>query len=188
MSIPDRLYNIAKAHLDLAVERWGEIDQRAQQELDNFMASHTDNNNVSAWDRAVNKISAGAAEKELRSPADQMEDSPMRPEPSLDALEASLAAQRTSAPAPAPGTASANPQTPTLLAAYKVLGVEPGSDYLTVQKAYNDLRERASPDRFPAGSKEQEAARNIQKRIESAHMMLSNILSPKSDRFDRLEL
>jgi hypothetical protein len=188
MSIPDRLYNIAKGHLDRAVDRWGEIDAKAQQELDSFLAGRGgDTNNLSAWDRAVGKIGAASGEKELRSPADRMDDTPSGPEPSLDDLEASIA-QKQQGASPSGASPAPLPASQTLLAAYKVLGVEPGSDYLTVRKAYRDLRERAAPDRFPEGSKEQEAALSIQRRIESAHMMLSNTLAPNSDRFDRLEL
>lgn len=180
---------MAKNHLDRAVERWGEIDAKAQQELDNFLANHTDNNNVSAWDRAVGRINSTAAEKELRNPADRMEDAPPDAQAGLDALEASMAAQRTAARiAPQSGPIANAADAPTLMAAYKVLGVEPGADFLSVQKAYQDLRQRASPDRFPAGSKEQDAARSIQKRIDSAFMMLSNVLAPASDRFGRLEI
>jgi DnaJ-domain-containing protein 1 len=187
MSIPERIYNLAKGHLDKALQRWDEIDSRAQQELDSYMANQGDTNNMSAWDRAVGKINSAGAEKELRSAADRMDDTP--PPVSLDALESSIAAERAATSSGSrnqPVSAARMPQ--TLIAAYKVLGVDAGADWLTVQKAYQELRERAAPDRFPAGSKEQEAAKNIQKRIESAYMMLSSALAPATDRFDRLEL
>ncbi len=157
MGIPDRVFNLAKVQLDKVMTRWEEIDIKAQQEMDEFMARYQDNNGVSAWDRAMGKINQAQAAKELNNTSPMAES---LPEPSLDELERKIAIDRANAPAgssPAPQNAP-QPSTQTLIGAYKILGVEPGADMLSVQKAYQTLRERAAPERFPAGSPEAQTA------------------------------
>ncbi len=191
MGIPNRLYNIAKSQLDKAVERWQEIDTKAQQEIDSYMASHTDTNQQSSWERALSKINAGAAESELRPASAKIDDKELLPQPDLAALEAKVAASGTlqnASPAPQLNPTQAQERTRALIGAYKMLGLEPGANWTAVRDSYNSLRERASPDRFAANTPEQETAVNIQRRIDAAYMMISGALAPSGDRFDRLEL
>ena len=193
MGIPNRLYNIAKSQLDKAVERWQEIDTKAQQEIDSYMASHIDTNQQSSWERALNKINAGAAESELRPASANIDDKELQPEPDLAALEAKIAAgsvqqTRSTSMSPQLSSTQAQERTRALIGAYKMLGLEPGADWAKVREAHTTLRERASPERFGEGSPEQETAVSIQRRIDAAYMMISGALAPSGDRFDRLEL
>jgi DnaJ-domain-containing protein 1 len=166
MGIPDRLYKIAKSYVDSAKSRWDEIDSGAQRELDETMNSPA----LSAWERAQAKIQSARAQVQADKEFAQDHTEPPVPTP----------------PAPA-STPSASPN--ALEAAYKVLGVPPGGDILAVQKAYQELKLRANPARFTAGSPEQKTAQDIDRRLNTAYMVLANVLAPASDdRFDRLEI
>ena len=88
-------------------------------------------------------------------------------------------------PGPSPTLA---PQTDPTQTAYKILGIPPGSDFLSVQSAANKLRQRCALDRFPYGSQEQEEARIILQKVEEAYQVLQNALDPGAGRFDKLEL
>ena len=84
---------------------------------------------------------------------------------------------------------SASPAVPDpVQVAYKVIGVPPGSDFLTVESAVNKLRERVSPAKFPDGSQEQAEAKQIGERVEEAFRTLRASLDPNAGRFDRLEI
>ncbi len=83
-----------------------------------------------------------------------------------------------------PSEASTDP----VQTAFKILGVPPGSDWLTVQQAANKLRQRCAPSRFPNGSQEQVETQNILQRVEEAYQVLQNALDPNAGRFDKLEL
>ena len=168
MGLTDRVYNIAKSYLEKASQRWEQIDPTAQQELDQY----TDRSNMSAWDRAQAKIAAGDARRELR-PAGLDPPSPAAPPP--------VQAPQTTQPM------AGNQSQSAIAAAYQILGVPPGSKIETVRDAYQKLVARAAPDRFPAGSAEQEQAQRIERRASAAYMMLADTLSPADDRFDRLE-
>jgi hypothetical protein len=145
--IPGRVYRVAKAYLDAARDRLGEIDSLAQEEL-----------------------SRSLSRDDIRIP-----DPP--PASSNDPLERArakiAAAQQT--------------MTDPVQTAYKIIGVAPGSDYVTVQQAVTKLRERCAPTRFPDGSQEQAETRVILQRVEEAFQVLSNTLNPGAGRFDKLE-
>jgi hypothetical protein len=172
MSIPGRIYNVAKAHLDKALQRWDEIDERARQELDAITPRASTTGDSSAWERAAAKIAAARAAQELSASSSYPEITQEREaRPPVDQLAPS----------------SNVPQADALRAAYSIIGVAAGADWLTVQQAYSTLRDRAAPERFPAGSPEQVSAQAIRKRIDSAYVLLQNALCPSGDRFDRLE-
>lgn len=166
MGIPDRLLNLAKSYLDSAKSRWEEVDAAAQKELDEAVSSPT----ASAWERAQAKIKNASAvnfsQKEL------------------------VATEETMSPQTADGKQPAvNASASVLAAAYQVLDVPPGSSLTTVQDAYQELRQKTDPARFPEGSNDRKAATDIQRRINTAYMILVNSLSSSGeDRFDRLEL
>ena len=71
---------------------------------------------------------------------------------------------------------------------YKLMGVAPGGDLLTVQAAYEKLTARCDPRRFPDGSAEQKQAEAILGRINIAYDNLRKRLDPTESRFGRLEL
>lgn len=71
---------------------------------------------------------------------------------------------------------------------YKVLGLAPGSDYPSVQAAYEKLAARCDPRRFPDDSAEQKQAEVILARVNTAYENLRKRLSPTESRFAKLEL
>ena len=90
-----------------------------------------------------------------------------------------------------PQTSSSAPQqsaTDPLLYHYRLLGVEPGSDFITVQGAYNALAARSDPARFAAGSDEQKEVDAIRKRLDESFKILHDALDPTVRRFDMLEI
>jgi hypothetical protein len=180
MSIPDRVYKLAKNYLETARSRWDDIDSSALRELDEHVASPA----LSAFERAQAKIratqSANQAAQELK--------------PSLgeqgDVLPKTASAQVPATAVSAAVPVMVNPASPSAMqGAYKILGVAEGAGFPAVQTAYQELRQRADPARFVAGSAEQKMAEDIQRRVNAAYILLANSLSPATDdRFDRLEL
>lgn len=78
-------------------------------------------------------------------------------------------------------------QTDPLLYHYRLLGVEPGSDFAAVQSAYNRLAARCDPVRFPAGSQEEQEAKKIRERLETSYRTLREALDPTARRFGMLD-
>jgi hypothetical protein len=106
-----------------------------------------------------------------------------RAQAKINAARQATAARRETAPA-----SDAAALTDPIQTAYKILGVPPGSDWLSVQQAANKLRQRCAPSRFPNGSQEQVETQNILQRVEEAYQVLQNALDPNAGRFDKLEL
>jgi hypothetical protein len=80
-----------------------------------------------------------------------------------------------------------NSQADPLLYHYRLLGVEPGSDFAAVQSAYNRLAARCDPVRFPAGSQEEQEAKQIRERLETSYRALREALDPMARRFGMLD-
>jgi hypothetical protein len=178
MGIPDRIYRIAKSHLDQALDRWEQIDSKAQKELDDAVQSPA----LTAFERAQAKINAARAAKEFTPlpPPGPPDTVPLAERLPAKAVSPTLQETPTARP-------SSHPSDNVVQAAYTIIGVPVGSNFVTVQSAYLKLKERASPDRFPAGSPDQIKAKDIERRINAAYMTLMDTLSPSEDRFDRLE-
>lgn len=70
---------------------------------------------------------------------------------------------------------------------YKLLGLEPGADFASVQIAYNKLAARCDPARFPAGSHEEQQARQIRERLDVSFKQLREVLDLTATRFNLLE-
>ncbi|MCS6775784.1 MAG: hypothetical protein RMJ43_07820 [Chloroherpetonaceae bacterium] len=89
--------------------------------------------------------------------------------------------------APAPQSAVPGTQGDPLVYHYRLLGVEPGSDFSVVRAAYNRLSARCDPARFPAGSAEEQEARRIRERLEASYRALRDALDPTARRFGLLD-
>ncbi len=167
--IPQRVVRVARAYLDAARDRLGEIDARAQEELSRSL-THDD--------------------VRVPDPPPASSDDPMeRARAKIAAAQASITARgelsASQFQAVVPGSVDSAPNPVTT--AYKIIGVPAGSDFAAVQQAVTKLRERCAPTRFPDGSEEQAEAKVILQRVEEAYQMLSNTLNPGSGRFDKLE-
>jgi hypothetical protein len=198
MGIPDRVYQLARGYLDRAVSRWDELDSQAKNELDQSIekirpgGSNEEPSEIvssigasSAWDRAQAKIQQTKVSNDLSAKQKQPA---LPPQSSVQADECLDALGKTSASG---SNATALPGGPTASAidgAYKMLGLASGADILSVQRAYEKLKERAAPERFAEGSAERQKATQIERRASAAYMLLSDLLAPANDRFDRLEL
>jgi hypothetical protein len=168
MSVPDRIYQMAKAYLDAARGRLEEIDSRASAEIDKALApggSASPSNISDPMDRAAAKIAAARGEAAARSQLPQRYN--------FSTADPSMA----SGPDPDP-----------VQTAYRVIGVPIGSDVATIDSAVAKLRERAAPEKFPEGSTEREDAARIQARVDNAYAVLQEALGIQKNRFDRLEL
>ena len=153
-----RSLRLAKTYLDEAKGRVSDISDSAQEELT----------------RALNRddIQAG-----LASPDDPM----IRAQAKIAAARGETAARTEARPV-------SQTATDPLQTAYKIIGVPPGSDFLTIQTAVNRLRERCAPSRFPPGSVEQSESQMILQKVEEAYQVLQKELDPGAGRFDKLEL
>jgi len=171
MGLADRVYGLAKGYIDKASQRWDELDEKAREELDGYLAKPE----VSAFERAQRKIDAASSASQQSGTSrqapfrDTLNDLPPGYEP------------------PIPQVTPPN-QPSTVDAAYRVLGVPPGSDFASVKMAYDTLRERTAHVKVRPGSAQQEQARRIERRAMAAYMLLAQNLKPDDDRFDRLEL
>jgi hypothetical protein len=170
--IPGRVYRVAKAYLDAARDRLGEIDSLAQEELS----------------RSLSRDDIRIPDPPPASSNDPLERARAKIAAAQQTMTAQREVQAASARAAAPAEAVAAPTvTDPVQTAYKIIGVAPGSDYVTVQQAVTKLRERCAPTRFPDGSQEQAETRVILQRVEEAFQVLSNTLNPGAGRFDKLE-
>jgi len=164
-----RSFRLAKTYLSEAKGRLNDITADAQEELTRALNRDDIQAGLSASDdpmeRAQAKITAAR-----QASANQKELSPGR-----------------YAPSPVP-SASPVSQADPMQTAYKILGVPPGSDFLTVQTAANKLRDRCAPSRFAEGTQEQTEARMILQKVEEAYQVLQNALDPGAGRFDKLEI
>jgi hypothetical protein len=173
VSIPNRIYRIGKAYLNRVRDRIEELDAEAERELESEAdrplpntpsprpAPARDDTSVEAMmRRAEDRIRAARGEAGARE---------------------ELGADRE----PSRGAA---PATDANATHYRVLGVPVGSDWPTVQAAYEKLARRCDVRRFPDGSEEQNDARRILERVNVAYEALRKQLDPLDSRFDKLEL
>lgn len=72
--------------------------------------------------------------------------------------------------------------------ARKMIGVAEDADFKTIRKKFEELKERSDPAKFPAGSKEQTQAEQIQKRAYWAYNVLTEHFDATEKRFRTLEI
>jgi hypothetical protein len=176
VSIPNRIYRIAKSYLNQARERIETLDaELAEQEL------HADPGDRPDGPRETNRGGGGGGGDYLAGRNDTSPEAMMRrAEQRIRAARSeSLAREETVA---APKTAP-DPQA----ADYRVLGVHEGADWSTVQAAYEKLARRCDPRRFPENSEEQRDAERILERVNVAYESLRKRLDPMESRFGKLE-
>lgn len=72
--------------------------------------------------------------------------------------------------------------------ARKILGVEPDASFELVRKAYERLRKRSDPNRFPESSEERSVAEALHSRVETAYRILAKDVPSIEKRFGNLEI
>ena len=169
MSIPDRIVKLSKSYLGQVRER---IDDA-----------------ISERELAVKELEGGEGSLAASSSAGSDPDSLMRrAEEKIAAARREMAAGRELRPASAPATSTTpSPSLDPDAAHYKILGIPPGSDYPTVQAAFDKLAARLDPTRFENETDKAEAGR-ILERVNAAYDSLRSQLDPTQNRFGKLEL
>ncbi|HEV2474628.1 MAG TPA: hypothetical protein VGS41_18270 [Chthonomonadales bacterium] len=173
MSIPERLYRIARFKLTELKDRLDRMDEEAAagKELE-----------------ARRREMRAEASRELDELGPTLPAAPVSPPTYSSRLrtpeEIASGVGRSSAPS-VPAT-QAQPVDPVTYH-YRLLGVDPGSDFATVQASYHRLAARCDSSRFPEGSPEANDARQIRERLEASYQVLRDALDPRSRRFDLLE-
>ena len=183
MSIPERLFRLAKGKAG---------------ELREYFDHLGENDELSLEEEA--KLIRSQQKKTARKELDEAIDSPFTStlvSPSQVDRSRPAARPRTpeeisgvsSVSAVASGNAATSNQIADPLAPhYRLLGLELGSDYPTVQSVYEKLEERCRPDRFTAGSPEAKELEDIRTKLETAFHALRAALDPTARRFDLLEI
>ncbi len=174
--IPERFYRIAKHKLTEFKDRLDQMDEEAaERELQRETQKAAAQTELKEALEVPRAFPTANSEPFASNPAPR----PRTPEE---------IARGTSGPSAAGGSGTYNAAADPLRFHYGLLGVEAGSDFVTVQGAYNKLAARSDPSRFPAGSAEEKEAQEIRTRLEESYKVLKEALDPTSRRFDMLEL
>ncbi len=187
MSIPNRIYRIAKAYLNQARDRIEALDaELAERELQG------PGETPPAGGETSRPAGRPAPARDDTSPEAMMR----RAEERIRAAGTDGAARAEAGRAPgsrysgdpaAAGGGSASAAADPNAADYRVIGVPVGSDWASVQAAYEKLARRCDPRRFPEGSEEQKDAERILERVNRAYEALRKRLDPTESRFAKLE-
>lgn len=182
MSIPERFYRIARHKFHELKDRIDQMDSEAldyseqsdsrgrkphEEALRELNASNQPGGTIPQNRTSTNTPDLGGLRSQMRSPDEIRRGVP-----------ANSGTQNTQYPMPE------DPLTPH----YRLLGLEPGVDFVAVQVAYQNLVVRCDPSRFPVGTEEAREAEKIRLRLETTYHLLKEALDPISRRFDILEL
>lgn len=181
MSIPERFYRIAKhkfSEIRDRVDRWDEEAQEA--ETDTLRKAETRSDARSELKDALHTATPAKSDKFPPAQA-----STLRTPDEIRRAAAPMA----SSPAQMMNTSASmsDAQSDLLTFHYRLLGVEPGTEFTEVQAAYNKLAARCDPARFSAHSAEAQEAERIRKRLEDSYKVLRDALDATARRFDLLE-
>lgn len=197
MNLPKRLRNIALSQINSIKDRLDRIDtdglEEAAEKIEqaryrrDALEELNDPTNIKPILRTPEEIAKGL-------PASSASPGGSRPPTVPGAVPSQTSGQRPpSVPSLAPAssggqhTASTVQAGSALAAYYKVLNLEDGADFASVQSAYNKLVARCDPARFTAGSEDQKMAEAIRKRVDAAYESLRDALDSTAGRFDKLE-
>jgi len=192
MSLSRRIRNIALSQISAIQDRLNRIDAEAALEAERKIEQKRmerdardeldDPAAIKPVMRSPEDIAAGV----VRQPASSRPESGNRP--------SAYIGQPPISPAPSTPTAFGGSPASQLDSArqlhlhYKVLGLEDGADFASVQSTYNKLASRCDPTRFAEGTEDRKMAEGIKKRVDAAYQALRDVLDSTSGRFDKLEL
>jgi hypothetical protein len=184
MSIPDKFGRIVKHKMSELKDWFDQVDEereaRAEAEVTR-KRTHTD-----ARRELEDALAAQAPPKSATGSSSSSSPLPRRtPEEISRGLAAGTT--RTSGAGTAMGGAASTSAPDALDYHYRLLGLDAGSDFATVQSAYNKLAARCDPARFAAGSPEESQAREIRQRLDASYKALRDVLDLTARRFDLLE-
>lgn len=185
MSIPERLYRLAKGKIGEIRELFDQDEEDAELDPEVIARRQRAQARKSARrevDDALDPYIPPAAA--ATSPSPPRAAQPIRtPEEIMRGARSNTSPTYT-APAAAPQSVEADPLAPH----YRLLGLEPGTDLATVQAVYEKLEARCKPDLFPADSADAVKMQEIRTDLEAAYKALRQALDPTARRFDMLEL
>lgn len=177
MSIPERFYRIAKhkfSEIKDRVDRWDEEAQQA--ELAELRKTEQRNDARAELKDALRNVQPAKAEG-AQTPQTAAKPNLRTPEE----------IRRASTPPATTSGSTLGMQEDPLAYHYRLLGVEPGTEFAEVQAAYSKLAARCDPARFPVHSTEAQEAERIRKRLEDSYQVLRDALDTTARRFDLLE-
>ncbi len=175
MSIPERLWRVARGHWALGQERVSDRISQAEQELNEATGHTSSYSSVEAQVAAKTdaKLAEAAAYREI---ADILRNAP------VGATETVAGRTVTGTPAP-PTSAGYDP----LDACYTLLRIRPGTDLAGVDLAFNARMAELQPERHPVGSSERANVEAKRAAVDAAYQKLRDMLNPTETRFERLE-
>jgi len=191
MSIPDRVYRIAKHKLGEMKDWFDKVDDEEDQDTDSQRRrdARTDarrelNDALAPTNNAATTTPTPGASSIIR-PTGQP--TGVRPTSAIP-----VASPRATGSVPPSGrapqtTQTVSPEPDPLDYHYRLLSLEPGADLTAVQLAYNRLSARCDPSKFPAGSAEERQAIQIRERLDASYKELRTVLDTTATRFGRLE-
>ena len=182
MSIPDRLFRLAKGkvgELKDYIGHIGENEELSPEEEERLLKSQS------------LKRAKGELEEAMSSPTPPARPT-LSPQSSVsirrrtpDEIAGSGISYQNSTPTSnSSGVSTSDP----LDEHFRLLGLPSGSDFATVQATYDKLKERCKPDRFPADSKESKELDEIRAKLDVSFKALKKALDPTARRFDLIEI
>ena len=190
MSIPDRFYRIAKHKLGEMKDWFDKVDEEEFADTQRRRDPRADARRelIESLAPSSGTTSSGANPGGLQpasSPNNSPNGVPMNPPRTASS---GFTGGTGRPPLPPSSVATGQGSTPDPLDYhYRLLSLEPGADFGSVQAAYNRLSARCDPSRFPAGSAEERQAQQIRERLDTSYKQLRDVLDTTATRFDRLE-
>lgn len=187
MSIPERLTRIVRHKISEMKDRFDQMDEEALQdpaEIERLRRAQARSDAKQELEESLTDpapaLDRGGGKVDL--PAQPLKPQPARRTPQQIATPSSGSANTANSSA-----SGQHSQVDPLDYHYRMLGLEPGSDFGDVQNAYNGLAARTDPDRFPAGSREARELDDIRQRLENSYRALRDALDATAHRFGLLE-
>ena len=188
MTIPDRFYRIAKHKLGEIKDWFDKVDE--EEEFEGEAQRRRADPRTEADREIGDALRPSSTGRDTAAiPVSPPRNQPAAPNygrtaPHTPAYSTGTGSSGGSAPSNSAATSS---QTDPLDYHYKLLGLESGADFAAVQSAYGKLAARCDPARFPAGSSEEQQARQIRQRLDTSFKQLRESLDSTSTRFGLLE-
>lgn len=187
MSIPERVGRIVRHKMSEIKERFDQMEEEAlaadPAELERLRRAQRRAEAKQELESAMDTPTSA-----MSPPLVDVAPTPLKPAPRLRTPQEITGAAGDAPPsAQTAASAEQNSRDP-LLEHYRIMGVEPGSDFAAVQAAYNGFAARTDPSRFPAGSAEAREAEGIRERLEASYKILRDALDSTAHRFNLLEI
>jgi hypothetical protein len=183
MSIPERLSRIVRHKISEMKDRFDQMDAEALTDPAEMERLRRARARVDAKQELADSMIEPTPERKTPNPKVDLPAQPLKAQPQRrtpDQISGSGNATSSS-------TTAMQQQEDPLIYHYRMLGLEPGCDFDTVQEAYNSFAARTDPARFAAGSPEANELQDIRQRLETSYRALRDALDATAHRFGLLE-